>query len=314
MFAKIRVLGFSVLMLMTSVASAHVVSSFSVLDDLVRRILPVTVETRVLVPAGRDSHGHQLSAGDLKALKSARLIVRVGAGYEPWLDRALKSTGSGASVLLMTDGVVLREIDHEHTHGSHSHGHHGHAHAHGARDPHVWLNPRHVREFSVRLQTRLTELYPEQKKEIDARTTAWLAELDAAIAAWSKNLHDASVRGPLLVPHAAFGYFGEAFNVKFMSLTGVDSEVEPSARQLAKLVTEVRKGQAVALFHEGDRISPLIERLSRETGVKALGHLYADTLSVKSDGPRSYLEMMKHNVEVIARALALSPAANHPKN
>lgn len=297
---------------LSSVARAEIIVSFSVLEDLVRQLAPAEMKIQTLVPAGRDAHGHSLSARDLKALKKARLLVSVGEGYEPWLDRALKAEKTNARRLLMTEGLTLRmAVPHEHG-DHHDHSHH---HDHGPRDPHVWLNPEHVLRFSERLRVVLVELAPERRAEIEARAKAWIIKVQAARDEWRRAFAGVPRESRVaVVPHAAFGYLGEVLEVKFLTLTGVASDVEPSARHLANLVKIIRGGGARALFHEGDVASPLIESLRKETGLVVAGHLYADTLSSRSDGPHSYLEMMKHNVEALRRGFGVAPAANHPKN
>lgn len=292
-----------------TVARAEIVASFSVLEDLVRQIAPADMGVRSLVPAGRDAHGHSLSAGDLKALKKARLLVSVGEGYEPWLERAMKAEKISATRLVMTEGLNLRAVPHEHAHAhDHPHDHH-----HGPRDPHVWLDPDHVLNFSERLRARLIELAPARRAEIDARAKDWTKRLKTAREEWRRTLEGAPRDTRVaVVPHAAFGYLGDVLGVRFLTLTGVDADIEPSARHLARLVKSLRAGAARALFHEGDASSPLIESLRKETGLVVAGHLYADTLSSRPDGPHSYLELMKHNVETLRRGFTATPAPNHP--
>jgi zinc/manganese transport system substrate-binding protein len=108
----------------------------------------------------------------------------------------------------------------------------------------------------------------------------------------------------VITSHDAFGYFAKAYGVEFLSPTGISTESEASAKDVAKLIDQIRKDQVKAVFVENITDTRLVEQIARETGAKIGGTLYSDALS-KADGPaKSYLEMMRHNAELLAGAMA----------
>ncbi|MFV0367029.1 MAG: metal ABC transporter solute-binding protein, Zn/Mn family, partial [Hyphomicrobiaceae bacterium] len=108
----------------------------------------------------------------------------------------------------------------------------------------------------------------------------------------------------IITSHDAFGYFAKAYGVTFLAPTGVSTESEASAKDVAALIDQIRKEGVRAVFVENISDSRLIEQIARETGAKIGGTLYSDALS-ESGGPAStYIDMMRHNSGLMVAALA----------
>ena len=121
-----------------------VVASFSILADMARQIGGERVAVRALVGPDADAHAFQPHPSDAEALRGARLVVRNGLGFEPWLDRLRRAAGHGGPVATATEGIEPRAMrGRGHDHGGGGTGRRGH----GARprqvaDPHAWQDLR----------------------------------------------------------------------------------------------------------------------------------------------------------------------------
>ena len=108
----------------------------------------------------------------------------------------------------------------------------------------------------------------------------------------------------VLVPHDAFGYFTRAYGVEFIPLQGLNTESEASAKDVARVIRQIRANQINAIFIENITDPRLIEQIQRETGVKIGGTIYSGALS-RPDGPApTYLAMMRHNIATLLAALS----------
>ncbi|MBX2989069.1 MAG: zinc ABC transporter substrate-binding protein [Bdellovibrionaceae bacterium] len=283
-------------------AAAQVVTSFSILGDLASRLVPGDVRVVSLVKAGEDTHQHEGTAADLKELRKARLVFAVGAGFEPWLKKAHASSGSKGELILLTEGMELREPGHE----DHAHPHQGpsHRHPHGGQDPHVWLDVAKTRAMVARMARALREAFPGQSAEISRKEKAYDLELNSLQEELKKQFSAVPAdRRLVITSHDAFGYFGAAQGLRFLAPQGWSTEVEPSAKQVARLIRQIREHKVKALFVENLTNRRSIDQISGETGVKVGGTLYADSLS-DSPGPAAdYVQMMKHNARTILDAL-----------
>lgn len=285
-----------------------VVASFSILGDMVGQIAGAAVRLRTIAGANVDAHTFQPRPSDAEALRGAALVVRNGLGFDGWLDRMLRSANHRGTVATATEGISPRQMP-AHTHG-HAHGHaHGGAQRQGGGprmvpDPHCWqdaqLGIRYVRTIAAALAAAV----PAEAAAFTAnaeRYAARLAEIDAWIKAQIGAVPEA--RRKVITSHDAFGYFGEAYGVRFLSPQGVSTEAEPSAQQVAALIRQIRAEGITAVFMENMGNPTTLQRLAREAGVTVRGRLYADALSA-ADGPApSYEAMFRHNVGLLVPAM-----------
>ena len=98
-----------------------------------------------------------------------------------------------------------------------------------------------------------------------------------------------------------FTYYGDAYDIEFLAPQGISGEAEPSAGNVARLIRQIRRENA-PIFVENIN-QRLIERIARETGMVIGGTLYSNALSDASGPAATYVEMMRHNTQLIAKAL-----------
>ena len=110
-------------------------------------------------------------------------------------------------------------------------------------------------------------------------------------------------RRKVISTHDAFGYFQQAYGVDFIAPQGVSTEAEPSARDVARIITQVRKQKIPAVFLENVTDPRLMQRIAQESGARIGGKLFSDALTGAGGGAPSYIEMMRHNVKTLAAAL-----------
>ena len=277
-------------------ASVPVVASFSILGDMVRQIAGDGVALRVLAGPETDAHVFQPRPSDAEALRGAAAVVRNGLGFEPWLDRLLRSAGHRGVVVTASEGVA--PIRAQPGHG------HGHGHSHGATDPHAWQDVGRARAYAANIGEGLAKADPP-------RAAAWreaAAAYGARLEALDRHVRERVAEVPperrvVVTSHDAFGYFGAAYGVRFLAPQGIATGSQPSAAQVAALVRQIRAERVSAVFIDGPGSQAVMERLAREAGVRPRGRLYADTLSAP-DGPApTYEAMQRHNVGLLVAGM-----------
>lgn len=184
---------------------------------------------------------------------------------------------------------------------------HGHAHnkASTANDPHVWQDTRNAQRYVARIAQALCDADApgcETYRRNAAQYSEQLQALDSGIrAAWSDvPLADRKV----ITSHDAFGYYAQAYGVRFLAPQGVSTESEASAQGVARLVRQIKREGAKALFVESVTNPRLIEQIARETGLVVSNlPLFSDSLSVTAQPAGTYLDMMRHNTQALTQAL-----------
>ena len=132
--------------------------------------------------------------------------------------------------------------------------------------------------------------YIAKLEKLDADAKAQLADLPAD-------------RRTVVTAHDAFGYLADAYGLTFLAPVGIDTEAEPSAQELAELITQLRDEKVAALFVENITSPALVRQISDETGIEVGGRLFSDALSERGDPATSYLAMFQHNLGTIVDAL-----------
>ncbi len=271
-------------------AKLKVLATFSILGDLVRNVGGDRVEVATLVGPNSDAHVYAPAPADAKKVADAKVVFTNGLGYEGWMSRLAKASGSKAPVVVATKGVTERKAQ----------GGHGH----GGADPHAWQSVANAKVYVANIRDALAAADPAGKAAYETNATAYLGKLDAldrdvkaAVAAIPAD------RRKIISTHDAFGYFQQAYGVEFIAPQGVSTEAEPSARDVARIITQVRKQKIPAVFLENITDARLMEQIARESGARIGGKLYSDALTDEKGDAPSYIELMRHNIKQISAAL-----------
>lgn len=275
-----------------------VVTSFSILADLVKVIGGSHVEVTSLVGPNTDAHVFDPTPADAKRLANAKLVVINGLGFEGWMDRLIKSSGYRGSVIVASRGVkTIQEAA--------GHGHqHGHSHSHAA-DPHAWQNPLNVKQYVQNIRIALAAAKPAAAKEFEERAQAYSRDLDALDQSIRERLKPIPVaQRRVVTSHDAFGYFAAAYNVKFYPLQGLSTGSEPSAADVVRIIDQIKKNKVSAIFVENISDARVLERITKESGARIGGTLYADALSAPGTAVDTYLKLIEHNAATIIKGLS----------
>jgi len=263
-----------------------VVASFSILGDFVRNVGGERVSATTLVGPDSDAHVYSPTPADAKKIADAGLIVINGLGFEGWLPRLVKSAAGKAAVVTATSGIAALKL------GSDA-------------DPHAWQSVANAKIYVGNIRDALAAADPASAQVFRANAEAYLGKLDGL----DREVRDAIANIPegrrkVISTHGAFGYFAAAYGVQFIAPVGVSTESEPSARDIAGIITQIRSAKIPAVFLENVSDPRLIRRISAETGAKVGGTLYSDSLTGEKGDAPTYIDMVRHNIKALTSALA----------
>ncbi|MDT7521235.1 metal ABC transporter substrate-binding protein [Rhodoferax sp. TBRC 17198] len=268
-----------------------VTASFSILGDLVRVVGGDRVAVTTLVGANEDAHVFEAKPSDAKMLLASKLVVLNGLGFEPWAGKLLKSSGYKGETVTAAKGVKARAMQEEKGHGAHA------GHTHEEMDPHAWQNPNNVALYVRNIAAGLAKVDAAGAATYQANAEAYVKELQS-LDAWAQA-QIATIpadKRKVITSHDAFGYFAAQYGVKFLAPQGVNTEAEPSAKQVAQLIKQIQREKIRAVFVENMSNPKLIAQLSKDAGATLGASLYADALSTADQPGATYLQMMRHNV------------------
>jgi ABC-type Zn uptake system ZnuABC Zn-binding protein ZnuA len=265
-----------------------VVSFSTILTEIAQQVGGGAARVVGLVKPGVDPHEYEPTPGDLRQLADAKLILASGKNLEHYLDKIASSASPGAVLVKVGDAFPSLQLDEE---------------GEGlVQDPHWWHSVANVEKATKIVRNALIQVDPANKAAFTKNADAWLAKL-AALNTWVKEKVAELPRDKreLVTSHDAFQYFAKQYGFTIYPIEGVSTDQEPSAKQVDDLIGTIKKEHVKAIFLE-DTLNPKVSsEITRETGAKIGGTLYADGLG--SGEGRTYEGMVKHNVTTIVEAL-----------
>lgn len=263
----------------------NVVASFSILADLVRNVGGDRINLTTLVGPDSDVHVYTPAPGDAKRIAEAKLVIVNGLGLEGWLPRLLQSSGSKAQMVTASAGVAPLKL------GS-------------AADPHAWQSVPNARIYVTDIANALAAASPDDAEFFRAQARAYLDKLETL----DREVRDAVAKIPLarrkvISTHDAFGYFTAEYGIRFIAPLGVSTETEPSARDVAAIIGQIKAQKIPAVFLENISDDRLIRRIAAETGAKVGGTLISDGLTGEKGPAPTYIDMVRHNIKALTSAL-----------
>ncbi|MEI6200696.1 MAG: zinc ABC transporter substrate-binding protein [Enhydrobacter sp.] len=258
-----------------------VVATFSILGDLVAQVGGDKIDLTVLVGPDTDAHTYQPKPNDLRVLAGAQVLVSNGLGFEGWIDRLADAASfKGTRIVVSTAAAT-------------------------GPDPHCWQDVACTRRYVANIATGLAAADPANAASYREHAQAYDARL-AALEAWIRG-EIATVpedRRKAITGHNSFHYFSRSYGVTFEAPRGYSTESEPSARDMAQLIRQVRAEKIKALFIENMTNPVLIDEIARDAGAIVGPRLYSDALS-KPGGPApTYEAMMRYNVAALVAGMS----------
>ena len=240
------------------------------------------VQVTNLTPAGAEPHDLELSPDQMDTLLDADVVVVMGRGFQPAVERAAGER----------DGPTVKLLDRLPIHAGH-----------GALDPHVWLDPVLMQDIVRETRTALTKADPRGRATYARNARALITELTTLDDRYRRGLAQCD-RHLIVTAHEAFGYLARRYGLAQQGVAGISPDAEPDPKRLAELTDLVKKEHVTTVFTE-TLLSPRIaDTLAREAGVKAetldpLEGLSRQRLRAGAD----YLSVMDANLVKLRAAL-----------
>ena len=262
-----------------------IVASFSILGDMVQNVIGDHADLTTIVGPDADAHVYQPSVADARAVADADVIFVNGMGFETWSDTLIAESGTRASIHAATIGITPVEVE-------------------GEIDPHAWNSLLNGIVYVNNIAAVLSAKMPAHADAIEQNRAAYVEQLRALDASTKETLATLPLeKRTVVTAHDAFGYLAHAYDMTFLAPIGVDTEAEPSAKELAILIEQLKSDGAAALFVENITSPALVQQIADETGLSIGGRLFSDALSERGGPATSYLAMFKHNLNTLLTAL-----------
>jgi ABC-type Zn uptake system ZnuABC Zn-binding protein ZnuA len=277
------------------------VSSFStVLTEIAQQVGGERVDVTGHVRPDMDPHEFEPKPSDLKTVGDAQLILVSAKHLEGYVGKLKQATGTKGTLLEVGDKFPSLKMkdDHEHDHGPKG----AHKESGMIEDPHWWHSIANTQKAVKIVRDELAKISPADQKTFVANASAYLGKLEA-LQKWVKAEVAKLPRDQrkLVTSHDAFQYFAKENDFTIYAIEGVSSADQPSSKKVAEIIAIIKSQGVKAIFPESIQNPKVLKEITRETGVKIGGELYADGLGEGAAG--TYEGMYKSNVNAIVSAL-----------
>ncbi len=281
-------------------AKPKVVSTSTIIADLVNEIAQDEVEHQGILEPGADPHVYEPVPTDSVAFEEADLIFYNGYNLEPGLIKLMNATGIEAKKVPV--GEVVKPLDWEYE-------------GQTVPDPHVWGTAKNGILMVNKIRDELIAISPEDEaifRENAAQLTANLQRLDSWIQQQINTIPESQRK--LVTTHDAFQYYATAYGLTITgTLIGISTEEQPSAQTVKNLTEAIKKTKVRAIFAETTINPVLIKTVAQEAEVKlAPNALYSDSIGAKGSEGDSYINILVSNTRTIVEALGGKPEPFNP--
>ena len=275
----------------------EVAATVSPITNLVDNVGGDRIALTGLVPEGVNSHTYEPAPTDARVLGRARLFFANGLHLEePLMKLAEANVDDEAEIVKLGDITVAEgELIFDFSFPRET----------GNPNPHVWTNPIYAREFVEEIAQKLSETDESNKSYFSRNAEQLIAridELDLALREATSTIPPE--RRKLLTYHDSFPYFAREYGWKVIGAIQPSDFSEPSPRDVAQLIEQIRSEEVGAIFGSEVFPSDVLEQISKETGATYVDDLRDDDLPGDPGDPEhSYLALMRFDYVTIIEAL-----------
>ncbi|MDQ0868135.1 manganese transport system substrate-binding protein [Arthrobacter sp. V1I9] len=266
-----------------------VLTTFTVLADVARNVAGDKLTVESITKAGAEIHGYEPTPGDIRKASKADLILDNGLNLEAWFGQFVE--GLDVPHAVVSDGVQVMSISEDSYQGK--------------PNPHAWMSPINVQIYVDNMVKAFSELDPGNAAAFRANGDAYKAELQAVQDQMKSSLAAVpETQRALVTCEGAFSYLARDAGLTEVYIWAVNAEQQATPQQITRAIEYVRANKVPAVFCESTVSDAPMQQVVGATGAKFGGTLYVDSLS-ETDGPvPTYLDLIRHDADVITKALA----------
>ncbi|MGA0862916.1 MAG: metal ABC transporter substrate-binding protein [Ilumatobacteraceae bacterium] len=276
--------------------------AFFPIEDMVRSVGGDAVEIIRLVEPGMPAHDAELTASQLKALSEADVVFYFGENFQPAVESVIAQLPARVTKV---DLYSVEGVAHLATDGKDA-DHSGDDHDHGDEDPHIWLDPANMDAMARTVAATLAELASDSRETIESSTLGYTADL-AALGDEIDAAFASCMSRTLVTAHDAFGYLAHRADLSTASITGVNPQDQPSAKELEVIADAARSARVETVFFENALPADLSRTVADAIGASVDVLDTVESVSRDAlDAGATYSSIMRDNVTKIARGLGCS--------
>jgi len=265
-----------------------VVTTASIFKDMTANIAQDKIELSSIVPVGGDPHLHEPIPRDAQIVQAADLVLINGLTFEGWINELIANSGTKASVHTITEGIVpVSSLVYK-----------------DATDPHAWMSAKNGLIYIDNILSALVAADPANSDFYTKNAEAYKSELEALHNYIQVGVNSIPRKNRVLITsHDAFQYYGRAYGLKLEAIMGISTESDAQTSDIIRVNDAIKKYEVPAIFIESTINPAMIKQVAEDNDIIIGGELFADSLGDENSEGATYIKMLRHNTDVIVKAL-----------
>ncbi|WP_373288493.1 metal ABC transporter substrate-binding protein [Lentibacillus kapialis] len=280
----------------TKEKNLQIVTTYSVVYDIVQNVAGEQAEVESLAPIGSDPHQYDPLPADVQAVTDADAVFYNGLNLEAgnsWFRKMIQTAGKNGKkdpVFRISEGVEAKLLE--------SGGHKG------DKDPHAWLDVQNGITYAKNARDALIKIDPENKQAYQENADAYIEKLEKLDEKIKQKVADIPEdKRYLVTSEGAFKYFSAAYDFEAAYIWEINDENEGTPDQIKSVVDLIENNNVPALFVETSVDPRSMETVSDETGIPIAAEIFTDSLAKPGEEGDTYIEMLEWNINKISEGL-----------
>ncbi|WP_251943366.1 zinc ABC transporter substrate-binding protein [Staphylococcus sp. Marseille-Q5304] len=274
-----------------------IVTTNSIIYDMVKNIGGDDVEVHSIVPIGQDPHEYKVKPKDIKALTDADIVFYNGLNLESgngWFDKALDQAGKSTkdnSVIQVSKKVKPLYLNNEKGNAS-------------KQDPHAWLSLENGIKYGKTIQETLIKKDHKHATTIKKRSHNYIDKLETLNKKSHRLFKDIPKKErSMITSEGAFKYFSKQYDINSGYIWEINTEKQGTPNQMKQAISFVKQHKLKHLLVETSVDKKSMKSLSEDTNKDIYGEVFTDSIGPKDSDGNSYYDMMKHNIDTIHKSM-----------
>ena len=298
----------------------NVAADIAPVHSLVSRVMEGVGAPKLVIKSGASPHDYRLRPSEAKALQDADLVFWMGEELTPWMNGALETLASKASIttLLDQEGVTLHDFresalfeahDHDEDKDHKDHDEHDDHDDdkdhkdhddHGGHDPHAWLSPENAKLWLNIIASKLSVADPQNAASYFMNAAAGQAEMEEMIVEVNVMLKPVQ-GGKFVVFHDAYQYFENDFDFYASGAISLGDSSDPSPARIQKVQKRIRDEGIQCVLAEPQFKKGLVATVME--GSEATASVIDPLGAELNTGPNLYTQLIKNMAKTLRDCL-----------
>ncbi len=271
-----------------------VVTTYSIIADIVENVGKEHVDVYSMVPRGTDPHLYDPKPKDTQAVEKADLVFYNGLNLETgkgWFDKLIKNSRKEENTFMVSQGVTPIYLSEK---GKES-----------EEDPHAWLNIQNGITYAQNIEKELSKKDPQNKDAYQKNLKAYTDKLQKLDTEAKQKIATIPEQDRILVTsEGAFKYFAQQYGLTAEYIWEINTDNQGTPSQMTRINNIVKDKDVKALFVETSVSPKTMESVARQTGVNIYSKIFTDSLADKGQEGDTYYDMLKWNIDHITDGLS----------